>query len=83
MVLLVSNLSANKKKRPDWVMHSIHIAEQKVKGQLPLVLESRKLLRSKERGFRSIDDWTSGFYLGLLWYLHEFTKEDYWQEIEI
>ena len=26
------------------------------------------------------DDWTSGFFPGSLWYLYEFTRDDYWKE---
>jgi unsaturated chondroitin disaccharide hydrolase len=39
------------------------------------VKEKGKLPRSIEKGFVSIDDWTSGFYPGSLWLAFEYTQE--------
>lgn len=34
-----------------------------------------KLPRSTEKGFRTIEDWTVGFYPGVLWYIYEYSKD--------
>ncbi|RIH63585.1 glucuronyl hydrolase [Mariniphaga sediminis] len=64
---------------PSWVENSLDFAQVQAKKMLPEVLQSGKLPRSDERGLREIDDWTSGFYPGVLWYLYEYTGNDFWK----
>lgn len=64
---------------PSWVENSLDFAQVQAKKMLPEVLQSGKLPRSDERGLREIDDWTSGFYPGVLWYLYEYTGKDFWK----
>jgi hypothetical protein len=64
---------------PSWVENSLDFAQVQAKEMLPEVLQSGKLPRSDERGLREIDDWTSGFYPGVLWYLYEYTGKDFWK----
>lgn len=64
---------------PSWVENSLNFAQVQAKKMLPEVLQSGKLPRSDERGLREIDDWTSGFYPGVLWYLYEYTGNDFWK----
>lgn len=40
------------------------------------VEQTGKLPRSTQRGFKPIEDWTSGFYPGILWFIYEYTKDD-------
>lgn len=68
------------KKQPKWVLNSMEVAQNQAKSMLPDVLESGKLPRSIEKGMRLTDDWTSGFYPGILWYLYEYTNDNFWKE---
>lgn len=66
--------------QPEWVINSLKVAQEQAKGMLPEVLKSRKLPRSLSIGLCPINDWTSGFYPGVLWNLYEYTKDDFWKE---
>ena len=70
----------NQQKNPEWIVRGIKVVEAHAGNMLPRVLEQRKLPRSEERGLRNISDWTSGFYPGILWYLYEYTQDNYWKE---
>ena len=30
--------------------------------------------------YLQIDEWTGGFWPGILWYMYEYTNDDYWKE---
>lgn len=62
----------------DWAVRSIKTVESHVLNMLDQVLKDEKLPRSEERGLQPPTDWTSGFYPGELWYLYEYTKDDFW-----
>ncbi|SHE82209.1 Glycosyl Hydrolase Family 88 [Mariniphaga anaerophila] len=64
---------------PNWVRNSMEYAQVQAKKMLPEVLKTEKLPRSFERGLCEIDDWTSGFYPGVLWYLYEYSGDDFWK----
>jgi len=67
------------KKQPKWALNSIKVAQIQARSILPEVMDSGKLPRSIEKGMCLTGDWTSGFYPGILWYLYEYTKDDFWK----
>lgn len=70
----------NKKETPHWVKNALEAAQVQVKLMLPEVHQTGLLPRSDEKGLRNISDWTSGFYPGILWYLYDYTGDDFWKE---
>ncbi|TKG96302.1 glucuronyl hydrolase [Puteibacter caeruleilacunae] len=68
------------KNNPQWVKQAMETVEQHTKNMLPRVLESKQTPRSIERGLRPSRDWTSGFYPGTMWYLYEYTQDNFWKE---
>ncbi|MBI9063655.1 MAG: glycoside hydrolase family 88 protein [Marinilabiliaceae bacterium] len=65
-------------QQPDWVTHAFKVIEGQAKGMLKEVKKTGLTPRSIERGLRPSEDWTSGFYPGILWYLYEYTGKDQW-----
>lgn len=80
LIILMFTQCHSDSRHPDWVVRSMNIAQQQAKGMLPIVLNSGKFPRSLESGLCPTDDWTSGFYPGILWLLYEYTKEVFWKE---
>lgn len=62
-----------------WYIRSIKIVEGHAQNMLDEVLKDNLLPRSAERGRLPIEEWTSGFYPGILWYLYEYTGDKYWK----
>lgn len=44
----------------------------------PELVSPRTVLRSGELRLVSSSDWTSGFFPGILWYLYEYTGDNFW-----
>ncbi len=66
------------------VSHDIKVAEQQVGYQLQVVEKSGKILFPRtvfdnEIQYAPIDDWTSGFFPGALWYMYELTGNKKWE----
>lgn len=67
-------------KQPEWVARSMFVAQTQAKAMASDVISAEKLPRSIEKGLRPTNDWTSGFYPGILWYLYEYTSDPYWKK---
>lgn len=69
-----------KEEAPEWVHKAFDVIETQADGMLEEVKSSKLTPRSIERGLRPSNDWTSGFYPGILWYLYEYTGKAQWQK---
>lgn len=70
----------NSLKQPQWVAHAFEVVEQQAGGMLKTVKKEGLTPRSIERGLRPSEDWTSGFYPGILWYLYDYTGKEKWRK---
>lgn len=81
-LLLLSAFSC-KQKDKNFVDQNFEFAEQQMRNMLVSIEGSEKLPRSILPSGKldtvGIKDWTSGFFPGTLWYLYEYTKDDFWK----
>lgn len=66
-------------ENPQWVEHAFDVAAAQSTDMYSKVREAGKLPRSIERGLRGPQDWTAGFFPGVLWELYEHTGDTVWQ----
>ncbi|MBB4034187.1 rhamnogalacturonyl hydrolase YesR [Dysgonomonas hofstadii] len=67
---------------------NIDVASQQIGFQVKLIEESGKNLNPRTTNdnkiqYIPIDDWTSGFFPGCIWYMYELTKDEKWKTIGI
>lgn len=74
-------VKAEEEKRPKWLTNAMSVAAVHLDNMKTDVLQTGKMPRSKERGLVPIEDWTSGFYAGSLWYMYEYTGEEKWAKL--
>lgn len=78
-ISLYSQTPLCQKDNPEWVIKGIKTVEAQALSQLDDVLNTKKLPRSEERGLTDTNNWTSGFYPGILWYIYEYTNDSFWK----
>lgn len=66
------------------VAEDVKVAEQQLGYQVKLIEESGKILNPRtivnnKIEYVPIDDWTSGFFPGCMWYMYDLTKDDKWK----
>ena len=64
---------------PRWVAKAFDVAECQATDMYAKVHERGKLPRSIERGLQGPEDWTAGFFPGVMWNLYEHTGDTVWQ----
>lgn len=85
-LLLVScNDSAKQCTKVDNVEETITIAGEQIGWQAELIENSGEVLipRTVYNGkieYIPIDDWTSGFFAGTIWYMYDLTKDQKWMD---
>lgn len=75
-----SILRVNKsyENEPAWVKKAFNTLAKHSDNMLIDVLKEKKNPRSSERGLKPASDWTSGFFPGVLWYLYDYSDNEYW-----
>ena len=74
-------------KTKDLITDDINFAQQQIEKQVELIEKSGTILNprtTKEDGSISyipIDDWTSGFFPGTMWYMYELTGDAKWEKL--
>jgi len=88
-ILLLSscNLSAKQSTR-DIVSEDVSVAVKQMGKQVEIIEKSGEILnpRTIKNGkieYVPIDDWTSGFFPGSMWYMYELTKDEKWKKYGI
>lgn len=91
-ILFVSSCSINKKDNKEetnvaagQANKSLDYALSQAQKTLEMIPAPNKVPRyieatGKEWKYTGINDWTSGFWPGILWYLYEYSKDDFWKE---
>ena len=83
-VLLFSNCSTSKEPNTDFIDANIQSAIVQEKLQVEAIEKSGKILnpRTVDSGkikYISMEDWTSGFYPGTMWYMYELSGDSVWK----
>jgi len=78
-VACAAMLSLHAGNAPKWVEKAFKAAERQSADMYVKVCEHGKLPRSIERGLQGPEDWTAGFFPGVMWNLYEHTGDTVWQ----
>ena len=83
-VLLFSNCSTSKEPNTDFIDANIQSAIVQEKLQVEAIEKSGKILnpRTVDSGktkYIPMEDWTSGFYPGTMWYMYELSGDSLWK----
>ena len=83
-VLVFSNCSSPKETNTDFIDVNIQSAIVQEKLQVEAIEKSGKILnpRTVDSGkikYISMEDWTSGFYPGTMWYMYELSGDSLWK----
>lgn len=70
------------------ISENVDIATQQIGFQTKLIEESGKILNPRTTNnnkieYIPIDDWTSGFFPGSMWYMYDLTKDDKWKNLGV
>lgn len=88
LCLLTLSCSNNDKKADNdlcqLITEDVEVAKQQLGYQVKLIEESGKILNPRtvtnnKIEYVPMDDWTSGFFPGSMWYMYDLTKEDKWK----
>lgn len=88
LFLLTVSCSTEKKSNKEdsclLIAENTTVASQQLGHQVKLIEESGKILNARtihcnKIQYIPIDDWTSGFFPGSMWYMYDLTKEDKWK----
>lgn len=76
------------KSKPGFIKENIQFAAAQEKLQVEAIEKSGKILnpRTIESGkvkYIPMDDWTSGFYPGTMWYMYELTGDSTWKKLAV
>lgn len=86
-ILLISvSCSSESDKKADFTEENIQFAAAQERLQVESIDKSGKILnpRTIESGkvkYIPMDDWTSGFYPGTMWYMYELTGDSTWKKL--
>lgn len=84
--LLVSCASSEKSPTTDPMTEIIQVADQQIGFQTRLIEESGQVLiprtvKNDQIQYVPVDDWTSGFFAGSMWYMYDLTGDQKWKTL--
>ena len=85
---LVSCASSDQSPASDPIQETIQVAEQQIGFQTELIEKSGKVLiprtiKNDKIHYVAIDDWTSGFFAGTMWYMYDLTGDEKWKTLGV
>lgn len=85
---LVSCASSDQSPATDPIQETIQVAEQQIGFQTELIEKSGKVLiprtiKNDKIHYVAIDDWTSGFFAGTMWYMYDLTGDEKWKTLGV
>ncbi|MDD3491219.1 MAG: glycoside hydrolase family 88 protein [Paludibacter sp.] len=88
LLLLSACNSASKNQQTDLIADNVAFAEKQIGHQVKLIEESGKILnprtvKNDKIQYVPIDDWTSGFFPGSMWYMYELTGNEKWKNLGV
>lgn len=86
LLLLSACNSTSKNVQTDLIADNVAFAEKQIGHQVKLIEESGKILnprtvKNDKIQYVPIDDWTSGFFPGSMWYMYELTGNEKWKNL--
>jgi len=88
-VLLLSACQGNAvKTNQDLIDDNVKFATQQIGRQVEIIEESGRILNPRtikcdKIQYVPIDDWTSGFFPGTMWYMYELTGDEKWKDLGV
>jgi rhamnogalacturonyl hydrolase YesR len=89
-LLLVGCNQINTKStnQTDIIADNVEFAKKQIGHQVELIEKSGKILIPRtvhcdQIQYTSIDDWTSGFFSGTMWYMYELTGDEKWKDLGV
>lgn len=89
IVLMMSGFGCKtQSEMNDLVAQDISVAEKQIGHQVEIIEQSGKLLnprtlKNNKVEYVPIDDWTSGFFAGTMWYMYDLTKDEKWKKLGV
>jgi rhamnogalacturonyl hydrolase YesR len=88
LLLLSACNSTSKNLQTDLIADNVAFAEKQIGHQVKLIEESGKILnprtvKNDKIQYVPIDDWTSGFFPGSMWYMYELTGDEKWKNLGV
>ena len=88
LLLLSACNSTSKNQQTDLIADNVAFAEKQIGHQVKLIEESGKILnprtiKNDKIQYVPIDDWTSGFFPGSMWYMYELTGDEKWKNLGV
>lgn len=86
--LIVSCAPGTETAKTDLIADNVAFAEKQIGHQVALIEESGKILNPRtvvcdDIQYVPIDDWTSGFFPGTMWYMYELTGDEKWKTLGV
>ncbi len=86
--LLLSCAQAKEEKTTNLIQETVAVAEQQIGFQTELIERSGKVLiprtvKNDKIQYVSIEDWTSGFFAGSMWYMYDLTGNEKWKTLGV
>ena len=66
-------------KGPEWVKKGFDVAAFQAEQMFDTVMQSSRAPRSIQRGLVDPEDWTAGFFPGMLWYIYAYEGNAAWK----
>ena len=88
-MLFISSCSIVSKRTDDKILsNDIAFATKQIGRQVEIIEKSDKLLnprtvKDNKIEYIPIDDWTSGFFPGTMWLMHDLTKDEKWKKLAV
>ena len=89
ILMLIGSFGCEKKcKTTNLIANNVAFAEKQMGHQVEIIEQSGKILnpRTLKNGkveYIPIDDWTSGFFPGSMWFMYDLTKDEKWKNLGI
>jgi len=86
--LLASCASADQKPVINPIQETVALAVQQIGFQTELIEQSGKIMiprtiKNDKIHYVPIDDWTSGFFAGTMWYMYDLTGDEKWKTLGV
>lgn len=86
--LLASCASADQKPVINPIQETVALAVQQIGFQTELIEQSGKIMiprtiKNNKIHYVPIDDWTSGFFAGTMWYMYDLTGDEKWKTLGV
>jgi len=87
-ILILAGCGNTNNNTMDCIADNIQFANQQIGRQVQIIEDSGKLLnprtvKNDKIQYVQIEDWTSGFFPGTMWYMYNLTNDEKWKRLGI